>query len=184
MPFTVSPVILECMPAAVASMSVVILQDEVSTKSYPAVPEGVGNPGVHIVIVRRRSIIGNDGRSLADVVVGDLRLIRIDHGTCRSVCLSTGPGAYRYARIFNDLLKSPDGFIPVERQQICFRGPGHRFLKVGNDIRCDGVVGDPTVSRGDTYGRETILCLCFVLTAAYAQGILQGGCKISFPNHL
>lgn len=72
---------------AVMMMIVVtmILENIVSTEGQTPIPKGIGNPGVEVIICGRRFVVGDGRWALANVVIGDTRLIRVSNRSARRV---------------------------------------------------------------------------------------------------
>jgi len=58
-----------------------ILENVIPGESRGSIPKGIGNPGVEIPVIGRRRIVGDDRRTLGNVVIGEVRLIRVGDGS-------------------------------------------------------------------------------------------------------
>jgi hypothetical protein len=58
-------------------MPVEIMQNEESGKPEAPAPEGIRNPGIQVIIIRRRSIICIDGSTFVNIIIVDFFRIGI-----------------------------------------------------------------------------------------------------------
>ena len=50
-----------------------IVKAEEPGEPEPAEPERIGNPGIEVIVIRGRRIVGNDGRTLLVIIIVDYR---------------------------------------------------------------------------------------------------------------
>ena len=116
-------------------MPVEIMQNEKSGKPETPAPEGIGNPDIKIIEIRRRGVIGVHGSVFVRVIVVDFLRIGISlGGRLGAVCLACGIGTDGQLKLIAYGVNPPQRLGPAQvrfsgnlrhRQRISAAHPGY-----------------------------------------------------------
>jgi hypothetical protein len=127
--------------------SVKIMQTEEAREEKSTRPERIRNPGIQVVIVPRRRIVCDNRGAFLIVVVVYCRRVRL--GLVFSVLAGTA-GHNGQPELSCEIFKCFQRFDFFHWQLFGICCSDHSVLQLTNNIGCDRVIGDPTISWRDS----------------------------------
>jgi hypothetical protein len=125
-----------------------IVQDEEAGKVKTGKPKRVRDPGIQVVIIRRRYIIGNHRRAFLGVVVIDYRRFNVFAACWRlTLCVLIRFGRNSQTKPCGCILKRLQCFIFSHRNLFSRSRGNHCILQLTHNYGRHGIIGNPSVLR-------------------------------------